>query len=273
MTNQIPGYRFISGILYRLKREYGQPIKWFHLVSTIRNLDSGLLSASYLSQSIKRAVVFPSRLDREFKYSLSFIAANKNFTYGGNYDVKTRHVLIDNKELQLGVPMNINDFIELNERRYEIADIEEFADSKATLLVIKRLDAAEEPMSNNGIVDPAIATGVSAGEVITIGDLVFQNGTDVYLATNINQERPCLGVVVNILNGTIYHSRSTSLPSIVVQSMPVGTHRTLWLGTDGKPTFLVPSTGLRQEIGFATSQNMDGSYACVFNVSANVQFV
>lgn len=262
--------KFITNLVYSLKRRYGHPIRWFHLVATMRNLDTGLLTATYLTQAINRAVVFPEKMDRSFIYDLSYIKANSNFIYGGEFDRKVTKMIIDGRDMQLGVTIKLNDYIEYKTKRLEVKDIEHYCDDRVLILSTVSVDTEADPVSS--LLGPALTVGHSAGETIAVGDLVFQNGGDIYLATQDDITKPCLGIVVSILAGAIYHTPTVSVPSLEVLGAMPATNRTLWLGLAGKATFVAPTTNLIQEIGFATSKNLDDTYVASINISANVSY-
>ena len=73
--------RFISQVLYRLKRRYGEPVEIVVRDSSVTNLQTGAKIVVVSNKHVIRGIVLPSTISREFDYDLAFIANNKNFTY------------------------------------------------------------------------------------------------------------------------------------------------------------------------------------------------
>ena len=90
--------RQIKPIIYRLKRNYGVTVKVVRLSNLQDNLQTGKMSQDKQEITIKRAIVGPALALRDFVYDLSFIAANKNFTYGGFFDTDTSIMILDTKD-------------------------------------------------------------------------------------------------------------------------------------------------------------------------------
>ncbi len=129
--------RHITNIVYKLKRLLGVSIILRQEASGSYDLETGAVSRTFTDVTIKRAVVLPSRQIRDFVYDLSFIAGNKNFTYGGMFDTQTRHVLIDAKDISV-IP-TLNDKIIYQNRMYMIVEIQEAEISRAYFIRIKEI--------------------------------------------------------------------------------------------------------------------------------------
>jgi len=91
--------RQIRIIIYRLKRNYGLPAILRRPTQNDYNIQTGETTRTYESITIKRMILLPRRNISDFVYDLSFIAANKNFTYGGYFDTNERWAIIDVKDL------------------------------------------------------------------------------------------------------------------------------------------------------------------------------
>jgi len=116
--------RFIRKTLYSLKREFGFPVTFHKLIETY-NLETGARTPTIEIKKVNRVIVMPDALQRKFDYDLAYIAAAKNFTYGGFYDTSLRRIIVDrqdlgNFELELGM------YFIWSEKRWEIAKIVEF---------------------------------------------------------------------------------------------------------------------------------------------------
>ncbi len=121
--------KFISkDVLYSLKRKYGTPARIRRLKTVANDIETGVQDKVYDIIDIKRAILMPEEMIRKFLYDLSFIAANKNFTYGGFFDNVSRIILIDGKDLK--VELTPNDHIEIDKIRESIKAIGVFEHQK-----------------------------------------------------------------------------------------------------------------------------------------------
>ena len=133
--------RFIrTQVIYPLKRRYGVPATLFRLDSKIDNIQTGKVQKSYTRVRITRVAALPQNTLRKFIYDLSFIAANKNFTYGGFFDHMQKVLLVDGKDLPANFEIDPNDHFELEGIRYSIKKLELFEhDNKAWVVGLSRV--------------------------------------------------------------------------------------------------------------------------------------
>jgi len=91
--------RAIRKILYRLKRTYSKRV-YIQLQTTIgRNTRTGVITPTLETITVNRAIVLPVTRKLNFVYDLSFIAANKNFTYGGLFEQGDLTVILESRDL------------------------------------------------------------------------------------------------------------------------------------------------------------------------------
>lgn len=134
---------FIKQTLYSLKRDYGVPLNIVWRTSSTPNLEKGTKAVAKESLMVSRAIVLPSNLERSFTYDLTFIASNKNFTYGGLYDKRHRRVLIDASDLPTGFKLEIGFFFIYNQKRYEIKVADEFELNAGWFILGEQIDNIE----------------------------------------------------------------------------------------------------------------------------------
>ena len=125
--------------LYKLKREFGRPIDLYRLNSVTNNVQTGIKSITKTKYPIKRGIILPDSYIKSKVYSLSFIAANKNFTYGGLFNRNIKAVIIDHNDLPSGFEILPEDFINIGQKRFCLKDID-FMDNIGWLLVIEHVD-------------------------------------------------------------------------------------------------------------------------------------
>ena len=130
--------RQIKLVIYALKRAFGAKIQVYRVTSETHNVRTGVIDRIYSKQTIRRAVVLPNNITRDFVYDLSFIAANKNFTYGGLFDPEQRNMILDAKDVSNGFVPNNNDYVIYNNERWLVAKVVPTAEVKAFFMTIKR---------------------------------------------------------------------------------------------------------------------------------------
>ena len=91
--------RSLSNSIYRLKHQMGEPIKWLERTSSSVNYSTGNMNETITEIAIFRAIVLPIEMIQKAKYSITFLAANKNFVYDGLYEKSKLGVLIDLRDL------------------------------------------------------------------------------------------------------------------------------------------------------------------------------
>lgn len=154
------------GIIYRLKRQRGQTISIRQITSVTNDYKTGVVSKTQTITTIKRAIVLPLQDDRIFNYGLTYVAANKNFSYGGYYDSQSRTVIIDRSDITFGIT---NDFrMRIKGLEYGVNKIQSTEDDVAYILHVSRV--AAESIDDGG------------GNLFTnSGDNIFtETGNDVY---------------------------------------------------------------------------------------------
>jgi hypothetical protein len=95
-------FRFLRATIYKLKRRFGETVTFVRTdVAGTTDFTTGSVPEAYLEKQRVRNVIFmPFALTRNFSYDLSYIAANKNFTYGGMYDIDTSTLILDKRDLK-----------------------------------------------------------------------------------------------------------------------------------------------------------------------------
>jgi hypothetical protein len=137
-----PEFREMRRAIYALKRKFPQSVVLCRTTGTSTDVSTGRQTETLVKSTIKRAVFLPARALRDFAYDLSFIAANKNFTYGGLYDHTKRVVLIDRRDVDSSFVVDLNMHVIFDGRRYEVKELREYEEQEVILLVIDSLSGA-----------------------------------------------------------------------------------------------------------------------------------
>lgn len=132
--------QFLSSVLTQLEQEFGEPLSI--LVTDSETLDpvSGVLAKITTEHKIKRAVEVPVGSGRKFAYDIAFLAANKNFTYGGNFDVYEKEILIRSKYVPRTYVPKFDNFIKFRDKLYRITKIDELAQRQGWVFKIKHVE-------------------------------------------------------------------------------------------------------------------------------------
>jgi hypothetical protein len=124
--------------LYELKREYGGPIDLYKLNTVTNNITTGIKSITKTKYHIRRAVIIPQSYIKHKVYSLSFIAANKNFTYGGLFNRNLKIFLIDKRDINVDIEQE--DYILHKQKRYNVKDIDEIEGNNGYIIFGEAVD-------------------------------------------------------------------------------------------------------------------------------------
>lgn len=154
--------RFIRDVTYRLKRNYGLPADFYKLASSVVDRATGKKATDRLKVHVARIIALPSRNQREFYYDLSFIASNKNFTYGGFVDTDERKFIVDRRDLARKAfsILEVGQYMVYKGQRFDIKEVAEFEDSYTYGLICKQTIAA----------DPDLVISVSASNGLNLAD-------------------------------------------------------------------------------------------------------
>jgi len=135
--------KFIRKILRRLKKRYGLPVTFRNHTST-NDLESGVITRVTVEQSVRRCIVLNSEEARDFAYDLSYIAANKDFTYGGFFDTSKRLMIVDVKDLNT-LELDMNSEVVYNGLLYRMVKLERSEDNKSYYMLVENLSTETVP--------------------------------------------------------------------------------------------------------------------------------
>ena len=140
-----PEFRLVRQMIYALKRIYPQRIELCRTSQNSTDYTTGMMDDLLTKVIIRRAILLPAKGLRDFSYDLSFIAANKNFTYGGHYDRRFRMVLIDRRDLRRAdpnFPVDLNMHLVFDQKRWEVKQLGEYEEQEVLALVIERTEGS-----------------------------------------------------------------------------------------------------------------------------------
>lgn len=124
MANPKVATRFITNMLYDLKRRYGGVVT-FHREVNNNDYRNGVNDLQILDWSFRKIIVLPRSLEQKFVYDLSYIATNKNFTMGAVFDTSAKRVILDARDKRDYEP-ELRDYFVIDGKRYDITQIDAF---------------------------------------------------------------------------------------------------------------------------------------------------
>lgn len=105
-------------VLYGLERKYGVLADYYKITVGEPNLELGDSGISKVKYKVPKLITSTVTIHPKFDYDISFLAANKNFTYGGIYEPNDRVAILRNT---IGLTnVDLKDWIIFDDTRYGI---------------------------------------------------------------------------------------------------------------------------------------------------------
>jgi len=130
-------------VLYALKRQYGDAITICRNTSVSTNYVSGVKEYTCTRTEIKRAILLPTDIARKTNYGISTISADKMFIFGGTFDVGSKIVVIDTRDVDPFFQLTQDDWLLIDNVRYEITKIEQLEYQAGWVLATKQIIGVE----------------------------------------------------------------------------------------------------------------------------------
>jgi hypothetical protein len=151
---------FIRKVLYRLKRRYGSQVDIIWTTSSTVDRATGDKTVLKDRLRVNRMIVLPSLIHREFSYDLAYIAAAKNFTYGGFFDTQERRFIVDTKDLPADFEISVGQYFVYSGKRYDVKQVEEFEEHTAYFITAKQSESVD--------VDQAVTREISLLDEVSL---------------------------------------------------------------------------------------------------------
>jgi hypothetical protein len=126
-------------ILYNLTKRFGKRIDVKQVIGRTRDTRTGKYTTTYTTLKIRKAVILPVIEARSFSYHLAYIAANRNFTYGGLFDDRRRSVFVYKKDIPKDVEIKLDDRVVVNGEHFDVKDLLRLDDYSGILLTIENV--------------------------------------------------------------------------------------------------------------------------------------
>jgi len=134
--------RQIKNILYQLKKDWGIAMDLRNQTSVV-DRKTGMTQKSYVSIPVRRGILLPVKLTPSFVYDLSFIAANKNFTYGGLFGAGSRVVIVDGSDVPSTFTVKEDTQLIIAKAVYSVKNVETLVNKLGYLLTVTTLSNLE----------------------------------------------------------------------------------------------------------------------------------
>lgn len=130
----------IRRLLYAFKRQWGCELDYIQIITS--EFDPLTGSRDIARRVIPtKAVRLPQTHVRKFVQDIGYLAANKNFTYGGLDDYNKIVILFDRFELPMDFQPELNGYVVLDYKRYERVSISDLY-GEAYLLVAQGVEGS-----------------------------------------------------------------------------------------------------------------------------------
>ncbi len=140
------GPQFAGSVLRRLERRYGTPIDYYQPYNESTNLTTGVQTAQYRLQPIRRALVLPFTISRGFNYDTAFLSAGsgdaKQFSFGAFHDKDESSLVVRQHELKL-VP-KMSDHVAWRGLRFDVKDIKTYPDIQLYVITVARTQSCKD---------------------------------------------------------------------------------------------------------------------------------
>jgi hypothetical protein len=132
--------QMIRHLLYAFKKQWGGQFDYIQILTSEADARTGDRN---IQRTVLRfpAVKLPITQARKFIQDIGYLAANKNFTYGGLNDFNTVTLLIDINDLPNGFKIDLNGYLIHDQKRYERVSFSNLAGA-AYLLVARGVEGA-----------------------------------------------------------------------------------------------------------------------------------
>lgn len=132
--------RLFKNSIYGLKRDFGLPVVFYRPITNEYDVLTGEVTRTFESKNVRRAIVLPTTKIEFFTYTLAYIVANKNFTYGANYDRTRRNMIVDARDLK-DFTLDLTCYCQFQDERYNVEEHRLIEDNRAHMIKLLRTGA------------------------------------------------------------------------------------------------------------------------------------
>lgn len=137
MTNTL----FIRDLLYSLKQDYGKRMNlYIPQPAVVQDLSRGTQNVSYLVFAIDQVVILPQLVQNRFVHDVAFLAAGRNFAYGGLFQEGVADVFIDGDDLPPKIVIDTACHIIYDHVRYDMMTVSPLESASGWIIKMKKVN-------------------------------------------------------------------------------------------------------------------------------------
>lgn len=134
-------YNYFRTTLYALKREYGQPVDFYEVVSATPNLETGRKTVAKTKTAVRRAVVLPEKISQRLAATLATVDTGRNFNYGGVLKQGRHLVIVDRRDI---TGVKVDSYAVIKHQRYSVLKVDDYQDAYLVTLATVKEHPVEE---------------------------------------------------------------------------------------------------------------------------------
>ncbi len=157
--------RLIRHTFYKLKRRLGVPAAIYKEAIGATNRKTGVKNVTRTVNNVRKMILLPVRRMPKFAYDLTWVASNKNFTYGAYFQTGDREALVDGRDLPKGYMIENQDYIVFKGKRYDIKEVHQFDDFGFYVLLRQTQEAKPYQILTPHFLDHLTVTDTFTGEL------------------------------------------------------------------------------------------------------------
>jgi hypothetical protein len=115
---------------------------YYYPTTNTLDIATGVVNRTYNVINMSKVLILPTQLQRDFDYDISYLAANKNFTFGAFFDKDDVVVLIKYADLN-GHKPEIEDHVIYLNKKWQVKKSQEYADLKCYIVNIVALSGSK----------------------------------------------------------------------------------------------------------------------------------
>lgn len=129
---------FVSRVVNDLKARYGVRMDYYYPTTNAFDAKSGAIGRTYTLIAIRKSLILPTNAIRDFEYDIAFLAANKNFTFGGFFDKDKIVVCVNYKDMRSHAPVLEDHVVYLN-KKWMVKIVKEYADLQCYVMELQAI--------------------------------------------------------------------------------------------------------------------------------------
>lgn len=131
-----PRMREQRRLIYELQRKFRQPAFLCRSTSNVVDYGTGRKQTQTIWKAVQ-AIVLPYKAKRFWQHVNPDVSRKQDFAYGGDFDKRLRTVLLSPRDLD--TPIDLNDWMTLGSKRWEVREVEEWDGGEIIQLTIEFL--------------------------------------------------------------------------------------------------------------------------------------